>query len=65
VSSYRRRCWTCFYAPGGRPWWAGHQRPEPKLWCGVGQRLVGRDSGEDCREWKLCQAPTRAMEKSP
>jgi hypothetical protein len=57
-----QRCWTCLYAPGGHPWHAGQTRPEPKLWCGVGRRLVGRSDGEDCSEWVLCRFPKHVME---
>ncbi len=64
MKKYRQRCWTCVYAPGGHPWYAGQQRPEPKLWCGVGRNLVGRSSGASCSEWRLTRFLEHVMEEA-
>lgn len=61
--TYRKRCWTCKYAPGGHPWFDGrYGAAVQKLWCGVGHRMVLR--GSVCNEWVLVGFPTRAMEVS-
>ena len=58
---YRKRCWTCRYAPGGYPW---YNPREAKLWCGVGRALVDREDGEYCSSWKLMNSPPKCAEKN-
>lgn len=63
---YRRRCWTCKYAPGGHPWYGGapSAHPEKLMWCGVGKQLVGRSHGEHCPEWVLVDRPRNCVRES-